>query len=195
MTVMTSLGRIGMDPLDIDAVLISHLHGDHFGGLPLLLLDATLRHRARPLMIAGPAATRLRTQQALDVFGWTSASLELADFIHLVPGMRSFIAGCDVTAFNVKHDPATAPTGLRLITESVTIAYSGDAGWSEALVDIAHGADLFICGVWSFGTPDETFIDWITLQRNLARLDCRRVVLTNLGPVCWTGWRTCPSRL
>ena len=49
-----------MDPRAIDAVLISHLHGDHFGGLPLLLLDATLRPRTRPLVIAGPAATRLR---------------------------------------------------------------------------------------------------------------------------------------
>src|SRR5689334_13334599 len=72
MTVLASFGRVGMDPLDIDAVLISHLHGDHFGGLPLLLLDAALRHRARPLTIAGPAATRFRTEQALEVFGWTS---------------------------------------------------------------------------------------------------------------------------
>ena len=66
--------------------------------------------------------------------------------------------------------------------EGVTIGYSGDAGWSEALIDIAHGADLFICGVWSFDTPDDTFIDLTTLQHNLTRLDCRRVVLTHLGP-------------
>jgi ribonuclease BN (tRNA processing enzyme) len=182
MTVLTSLGRIGVDPAHIDAVFISHLHGDHFGGLPLLLLDATLRPRARPLTIAGPAATRFRTEQALEIFGWTSTRIDLANFIHLVPGATYAIAGCGVTAFDVRHDPATAPTGLRLMAGGFTIGYSGDAGWSDALIDIARGADLFICGVWSFDTPDDTFIDLATLLLNVGRLDCRRVVLTHLGP-------------
>jgi ribonuclease BN (tRNA processing enzyme) len=182
MTVLASLGRLEMDPHDLDAVLISHLHGDHFGGLPLLLLDATLRHRTRPLTIAGPAATRLRTEQAMEVFGWTSTRLDMANFVHLVPGVPFSIAGCEVTAVEVQHNPATAPTGLRLVTDGVTIGYSGDAGWSEALADIARGADLFICGVWWFDTPDTTFVDLATLQRNLARLDCKRVVVTHLGP-------------
>jgi ribonuclease BN (tRNA processing enzyme) len=63
-----------------------------------------------------------------------------------------------------------------------TIGYSGDAGWSDALVQIAFGADLFICGVWSFDTPEATFVDLGTLLRNRDRLDCRRLVLTHLGP-------------
>src|SRR2546422_5630898 len=35
----TTLFRSGVDPLAIDAVVLSHLHGDHFGGVPFLLLD------------------------------------------------------------------------------------------------------------------------------------------------------------
>jgi ribonuclease BN (tRNA processing enzyme) len=182
MTASASLGRIGMDPAEIDAVVISHLHGDHFGGLPLLLLDASLRPRARPLIIAGPAATRARAQQALEIFGWTSVRLDAATFIHLSPGVPVSIAGCEVTAYDVSHNALTAPTGLRLTVDGTTIGYSGDAGWSEALVDVARGADLFICGVWSFDTPDATFVDVATLGRNRHRLDCRRIVLTHLGP-------------
>jgi len=39
----------------VDGVILSHLHGDHFGRLPFLLLDAQLvSRRERPLVIAGP---------------------------------------------------------------------------------------------------------------------------------------------
>lgn len=182
MTVLASLGKIAMEPADVDAVVISHLHGDHFGGLPLMLLDASLRPRARPLTIAGPADTRARVEHALEVFGWTSVRVDVARFVHLVPAVPTSIAGCEVTAFDVRHSPATAPTGLRLAAEGVTIGYSGDAGWSDALVDIARSADLFICGVWWFKADDPTFIDVATLQGNRERLDCRRIVLTHLGP-------------
>jgi len=182
MTALVSLGRIGMHPAELDAVIISHLHGDHFGGLPLLLLDATLRGRVRPLTVAGPAATRERVARALDFFGWTSARLDAATFVPLTPGVTASVAASAVTVIEVTHNPATAPTGLRLATDGVTIGYSGDAGWSDALVEIARGVDLFICGVWSFDTPDASFLDLATLVQNRHRLDCRRLILTHLGP-------------
>ena len=80
MAALTSLGSIGIDPAEIDAVVISHLHGDHFGGLPLMLLDATLRGRSRPLTIGGPAATRRRVEDAVAIFGWPSARMDAATF-------------------------------------------------------------------------------------------------------------------
>jgi ribonuclease BN (tRNA processing enzyme) len=182
MTALTSLGRIGLDPSQIDAIVISHLHGDHFGGVPLLLLDASLRGRPTPLTIAGPADTSRRVQQSLEVYGWTSASMEAATFVELVPGVSRRIADCDLTAFEVPHNAATAPTGLRLVADGAVIGYSGDSGWSDALVGIAHDADLFICGVWSFDTQDATFIDLQTLLAQHGRLGCKRIILTHLGP-------------
>src|ERR1700716_928566 len=85
MTALASLGRAGIDPADVDAVVISHLHGDHFGGLPLLVLDAPLRARPRPPAIAGPSLTRERVQAALDIVGWAAARLEVAEFVALEP--------------------------------------------------------------------------------------------------------------
>src|SRR6185312_7331059 len=58
-----------IDPNRIEAIVLSHLHGDHFGGLPFFLLDAHfLARRERPLLIAGPPGSRARLDQLLDVF-------------------------------------------------------------------------------------------------------------------------------
>ena len=54
---LIALKARGVDPNAIDGILLSHLHGDHFGALPFLLMDAQfLTRRERPLLIAGPLA-------------------------------------------------------------------------------------------------------------------------------------------
>src|SRR5256886_10620251 len=66
---LVALKARGLDPDRIDGIVLSHLHGDHFGALPFLLLDAQfLARRERPLLIAGPPGTRARLDQLLEVF-------------------------------------------------------------------------------------------------------------------------------
>ena len=55
-----------LDPNEIDTVLISHLHGDHFGGVPFLVLEGQFRHRTRDLTVIGPPGTRSRLEQAME---------------------------------------------------------------------------------------------------------------------------------
>jgi ribonuclease BN (tRNA processing enzyme) len=184
-TSMVALARAGVEPESIDAILISHLHADHFGGVRLLLLDAAVRPvpRAHPLCIAGPPETSERVREALVVSGWSAAwETSRVEFVALHDRQPTAIAGLSVTSFAVPHNPATAPTALRIVWDGITIGYSGDAGWTPALRDVAASADLFICGVWSFSTTDPTFLDYRTLVAQRSGLSCKRLILTHLGP-------------
>ena len=57
---LPALKRLGIARGAIDLVLITHFHGDHFAGLPFLLLDAQFTRRSRPLVIAGPQGIETR---------------------------------------------------------------------------------------------------------------------------------------
>ncbi|MGH7335085.1 MAG: MBL fold metallo-hydrolase, partial [Candidatus Rokuibacteriota bacterium] len=58
---LIALHQQGIEPNSIDAVLLTHLHGDHCAGVPFLLMDAMLgAKRRQPLTIAGPPATPRR---------------------------------------------------------------------------------------------------------------------------------------
>ena len=58
---LPALKAQGVDPNAIDGVMLSHLHGDHFGGVVFLVMDGHfLSRRTRPLLIAGPPGTRER---------------------------------------------------------------------------------------------------------------------------------------
>ncbi len=50
---LIALKRARVDPAAIGAVVVTHLHGDHFGGLPFLILDGQFSGRTAPLTIAG----------------------------------------------------------------------------------------------------------------------------------------------
>jgi ribonuclease BN (tRNA processing enzyme) len=194
LTSLVALARVGVPARSLDAIFISHLHGDHFGGLALLLLEAAFANRtahdyaprARPLVVAGPADTADRVRATLEVLGWPGAWTYAqrsgsVEFVTLVERQPTHIAGLEVTAFSVPHSPLTAATALRVTGDGKTVGYSGDAGWTDTLVEVAAAADLFICNVLSFDEPEPTFLDYRTLAAQRDRLTCKRLVLTHLG--------------
>lgn len=73
---LIALKRLQIDPSSIGAVIVSHLHGDHFGGLPFLVLDGQFAHRELPLIIAGPRTIEQRVTEAMEVFFPGSTSVK-----------------------------------------------------------------------------------------------------------------------
>src|SRR5919106_1269870 len=66
-TTLVGLRGQEIDPNSIGWVLVSHLHGDHFGGLPFLVLDGQFRRPTKDLVVAGPPGVQQRVEAAMEV--------------------------------------------------------------------------------------------------------------------------------
>jgi ribonuclease BN (tRNA processing enzyme) len=174
------------DPNEIDGIVLSHLHGDHFGALPFLLLDAQfLSQRARPLLIAGPPGTRARLDAALEVFfPRSSANKWRFDWkvLEMEVGRPTDVLGHAVTTTEVRHYSGAPSTALRLSDGQALFAYSGDTEWVEALPTIADGADLFIVECYSYAGPMTGHLTWEVLEPRLPALRARRIMVTHMNP-------------
>ncbi len=182
---LIALKRAGADPGEIGWVLLSHLHGDHFGGLPFLILDGQFSRRTRPLVIAGPAGIRQRVEAAMEVLfpGSTRVTRRFAvEFVELSEGLASPVGPARVTVFGVLHASGGPSHALRVEYGGKVIAYSGDTEWTENLVVAAGAADLFVCEAYTFERKIRYHLDYRTLQQHLPRIGCRRVILTHMGP-------------
>ncbi len=72
--------RAGLSLSRLDAVLITHLHGDHFNGLPGLLGTLGLEGRQRPLVIAGPSGTTALLQHLANAGSLGTGDMEVRVF-------------------------------------------------------------------------------------------------------------------
>ncbi len=184
-TSLSAMKGRGIEPSTIRTILITHLHGDHFGGLPFLLSDAHYRaRRTEPLTLAGPPGLAARLRQAQEALYPSSTGRELAfelEVVELHERRSADVNGLVVTPFEVVH-PSGAPSyALRIEYGNRVLAFSGDTEWTEALVDAAAGADLFICECNSYDRPIPNHLNYLELVAQRHRLDCRRMLLTHLG--------------
>src|SRR5947199_5915884 len=181
---LAAIGSFGVDPQAIVAVVLSHLHGDHFGGVPFLILAAQFKRRTRPLTVAGPPGVEARVRATMEVLFPGSTAVErrfVTRFVELADRVDHALGPFTVTPFPVVHASGAPPFALRLMCEGKVIAYSGDTEWTETLVDAARAADLFIAEALFVDKRVKFHLDVATLLANRARLGCRRLVLTHMS--------------
>jgi ribonuclease BN (tRNA processing enzyme) len=183
---LVALKARDIDLNSIDGIVLSHLHGDHFGALPFLLLDAQfLARRARPLLIAGPPGTRARLDAALEVFFPRSSANQWHfqwSVIEIELGRPTDLLGHCVTTAEVLHYSGGPSTALRLSNGTALFAYSGDTEWVDALVSIADGADLFIIECYGYSGRVTGHLTWEVIKPRLPDLRARRIMLTHMSP-------------
>jgi ribonuclease BN (tRNA processing enzyme) len=182
---LIGMRRLGLEPSDIDAVFVSHLHGDHFGGLPWLVIDGHyVTKRKRPLVVTGPRGIEERYL--------TAAEALYPDVTTNAPGFdlvfREYdeqkpldVGGVTVTPFEVKHPSGAPPYALRLALEGKVVAFTGDTGWVDVLCQVARDADLFISECFQYDVVLPIHLDYATINANYARLNAKRVLLTHMG--------------
>jgi ribonuclease BN (tRNA processing enzyme) len=185
---LIALKQQRQDPNQIGLVLVSHLHGDHFGGLPFLILDGQFTHRTRPLYVAGPAGVGQRVQAAMEVLfpGSTRVRRRFPVHFHQLTDrqpLRFDPAPTElvVIPFAVVHASGAPALALRVTWQGHTIAYTGDTEWTEALVELASGAELLIAEGYTDQRGIRFHLDVASLRRHAGRLAARRIILTHLS--------------
>jgi ribonuclease BN (tRNA processing enzyme) len=184
-TILSALKRQGGDTGAIDFILVSHLHGDHFGGLPFLFLEYLYENpRRRPLVVAGPPGLAERVRAVYAGLYSEAAATPFPfplEFRELRPGTDHTIGGVTVHAFRVPHQTSCVSLGLRVSVDGRHILYSGDSSWSEDFVAKSRGTDLFLCECFLLDTRVEYHMNYQDLFRNVPRLGSKRILLTHFG--------------
>jgi ribonuclease BN (tRNA processing enzyme) len=184
-TAVLALKRARFDLNDLDAVFVSHLHGDHFAGIPFLFLAWFHESaRRRPVTIVGPPGTEERVHALYAALYRDLAAKPMpfdVEFVEVEPDVRRLLAGVEVLPFRVPHQETGVSLGLRISTAGKTILYSGDTGWTEDLVVQSQGTDLFICECCFFETRVDFHLDYPRIAEHRHRFGCRRLVLTHIG--------------
>jgi len=182
-TAYYGIKKQGINLRDIDTIVISHFHGDHYGGVPFLLLDEAIHQREQPLTIISPPTGRERITQLLDQLYPSSDVLGRLNLLFktYIPG--SVLEGdhLEIAAFPVIHTKESLPHGLRIAVDGKLIGYSGDTAWTPLLIELARDADLFICECNFFDSEVEGHMNYRTLQAYDSQLNCKRLVLTHFG--------------
>jgi ribonuclease BN (tRNA processing enzyme) len=184
-TSLVALKAQGFDPGAIGAVAITHLHGDHFGGLPFLILDGQFSGRSAPLLVAGPPGTTARLAQSMEVLFPGSSSARRRFPVHVTElptdGTPASLGAAVVRGWEVDHACGAPPLALRIDLAGTSFGYSGDSQWTPALINAARGADLFAAEAYTFDKPVRYHLDYATLRTHLDELQAERVVLTHMS--------------
>lgn len=178
---LPGLKEHGIHADDIDAIVISHFHGDHYGGVPFVLLDAAINGRTKRLQVISPLGGQRRIAALLDLLYPGTEVLEKLDIEFLEYNVNEILdlGTWRIQAFDVIHSERALPHGLRIAIAGKVIAYSGDTSWTDALFALSEQADVFICECNFFDMQVKGHMNYLELERRLPEFSCKRMLLTH----------------
>jgi ribonuclease BN (tRNA processing enzyme) len=169
--------------LDVDAVLLSHLHGDHWLDLVTYTYARRYHPSGRPsaLPVYGPAGTM---EQVSGAFGRPVGELLAQTYAFTDVGAGQMRIGpFDVRLAGVNHPVETY--GVRVGRGDRSVTYSADTGECDALANLARDTDLFLCEASYLDggdNPPGIHLTGGQAGEHAARAGARRLLLTHLVP-------------
>ncbi len=184
-TTNTGLSQLGLARDEVDVILVSHFHGDHFGGIPAFLYASMYTdHRKHAIEIVGPPEIEARVHALASAMGHHLADRQWTFPIHYreIHADETLEVGpAEVSAFATQHQPEAHPHGYRVRLGKEQIAYSGDTGWFDGLPAQVAESDLFICECTLHRKELDFHLSLEELREHRDDLDCGRLILTHLG--------------
>ncbi|MBI4241799.1 MAG: MBL fold metallo-hydrolase [Candidatus Rokubacteria bacterium] len=151
--VACQLVSIGVSPVDVHHVLITHHHSDHTIDLGHLLLTRWIMGQNAPLHVWGPSGTR---QYVDDLLRLHDYDIEVrrhhqdqrpgprVEVHEIAPGVIYESSQLRITAFLVEHFPVEPAFGFRFDGPERSVAISGDTRPCENLIAQCRGVDVLI---------------------------------------------------
>ena len=162
------LRTLNAEPDDIDVVLITHLHGDHVFGLPLLLTESLARPRTRRIDVCGPLGIESVTRELLRL-AWPDVAPEqilqaaAVEFTEWVPWSTVPVGSWQATPVPVTH--GTLPAyGLRLERGAHRVFHTGDTGMAPTVTQEVASATLVVADVSSVRPRGSTHMSLVDLD-------------------------------
>jgi len=182
---LIALAQQGIEHNSIDAILLTHLHGDHCGGVPFLLMDAMLgAKRTSPLIVAGPRDLRRRMAEMQEVLFPGSKVMTPKfplEWIELEPGQTQSVLDLNVTAQRARHTVETNPRALRVEVGGKVVSYTGDTEWTDDIAKVARGADLLVAECYFFEKPIKWHLNYPAIAAHRNDFGAKRVILTHMS--------------
>lgn len=184
---LIALNQAGIPHREIDAVILTHIHGDHCGGIPFMLVDAMLgARREKPLTIAGPRETKARLDDYMRALFPGGEAMEPKFDLEIleleVMTETEIIPGVSCTPFPAAHTGATNPTSVRVEVEGKTVSYTGDSAWTKHMPQVAADADLFIAECYFHSKPVRFHMNYPDIVEHRKEITAKHMVLTHMGP-------------
>ena len=161
-SILHQLALAGIDPAEIRTAIISHIHGDHSLGLPMLLLAAQLGKRKRPLTVCLPASAvdPLRRMCTTVYPGLGKIVGSLVEWLALPEdgsGTFALPGRASASTASAAHSVPVVSTHVRFEDAGVSLAFSGDTAPCDGVAANAAGADLLVHeSNWSLTLKTET---------------------------------------
>ncbi len=184
-TSLVAMKKASVSPLAFDTIFITHLHGDHFGGLPFLLIDwLYISRRTVDIVIAGPPGIEERFWRTCEALYPTISRVErrfALTFTELHPGAVEIVRGVQVEAFEVRHFSGAPSYALRFTLGEKVFAYTGDTGWTDSVIGAGRNADLYLMECYQYDLRLDMHLDYLMIDREYEAIGARQILLTHMS--------------
>lgn len=182
---LISLNQLGISHNEIDAIVLTHIHGDHCAGVPFMLMDAMLgARRDKPLIIAGPRDTEERLKEVYEVLFpgmhvmTPKFPLEYVEMEVLKPCP---VGDITVTPYPAAHTGGTNPTSVRCEVGGKVVSYTGDSAWTKHMPALGKDADLLILECYFYEKPVRHHLNYPDIREHWSEFGAKRTILTHMS--------------